>query len=259
MGAQPKQMQFTEVVCNGAGNIGAGWVVHFLRAGLDVVVYDPALERKAWLDEFLVRAMPNLERLGRAPVADTSLEWITDLAEAIIASSSAGFLAKDLRRRAKEPDRIIIGHPFNPPYPIPLVEIAGGEDAPEAAASAAEFYKATECEVIALRREIEGYIGGPALLWAVMGRSSIFFLETQDPTSSFVRPLVAEIKAGFAADADFVRDDGLIDAYAEEVRNTIGSAGQLPLIETRTEGVIGIRRALEFASKDLAEPGRLPK
>lgn len=73
MGAQPRQMQFTNVVCIGAGNIGAGWVAQFLIAGLDVVVYDPAPEREAWLDEYLVRAMPNLERLGLAPVADTSL------------------------------------------------------------------------------------------------------------------------------------------------------------------------------------------
>lgn len=53
-----------------------------------------------------------------------------------------GSFAKDLRSRATEPVQIIIGHPFNPPF-YPLAEIAGGEDAPEPAASAAEFYKAT--------------------------------------------------------------------------------------------------------------------
>ncbi|MHC2303278.1 3-hydroxyacyl-CoA dehydrogenase NAD-binding domain-containing protein [Rhizobium mongolense] len=321
MCAQPRHVQFPKVVCIGAGNIGAGWAAHFLRAGLEVVIYDPVPERKVWVDDYLARAMPNLKRLGLTPGADTSLirfssdledalngarfiqesspedlsskialiARITELApaDAIIASSSAGFLARDLRSKAIAPERIIIGHPFNPPYLIPLVEIAGGEDAPAAAASAAEFYKSTGCEVIELRREIEGYIGnriqaavlkevmflyskgaadlatidraisaGPALRWAVMGPSSIFFLGTQNPSSygDFVRSLVAEIKGGFVADADFVPNDELIEAYAEEVKSTIGSAGQLPLIETRTEGVIGVRRALVFAKNEhLAE------
>lgn len=314
-----KQSQFSKVVCIGAGNIGAGWAAHFMRAGLEVVVYDPVPNRKEWLDEYLARAMPDLDRLGLTPGADTNLirftsnlegaldgarfvqesspenldskialiERITELApiDAIVASSSAGFLAKDLRSKAKAPGRVIIGHPFNPPYLIPLVEIAGGEDAPSAAASAAEFYKSTGCEVVELKREIAGYIGnriqaavlrevmflyskgvadlatidraisaGPALRWAVMGPSSIFFLGTQDPSSygNFVHSLVNEIKHGFVADADFVPDDELIEAYAAEVKSTIGSAGQLPLIKFRTEGVIGTRRAL-----DCVKNGRL--
>lgn len=61
---------------------------------------------------------------------------------------------------------------------------------------------------------------------------------------------VGEIKGGFVADGGFVPSDELVEAYAEEVKSTIGSAGQLPLIETRTEGVIGIRRALEFAKNE---------
>ncbi|PND18212.1 hypothetical protein CN934_29050 [Ensifer sp. MMN_5] len=174
MGAQPRQMQFTNVVCIGAGNIGAGWVAQFLIAGLDVVVYDPAPEREAWLHEYLVRAMPNLERLGLAPVADTSLvrstsgledapdgakfvqesspenleskiglmERITDLApvEAIVASSSAGFLRQ---RLAVQSDGAGSDH-HRPPVQsafYPLAEIAGGEDAPEPAASAVNSTK----------------------------------------------------------------------------------------------------------------------
>lgn len=311
------QSQFSKVVCIGAGNIGAGWAAHFLRAGLEVIVFDPVPERKEWLNEYLTRAMPDLERLGLAQGAGAQLihftsnleealegarfvqesspenldskisliERITELApiDAIVASSSAGFLAKDLRSKAKAPERVLIGHPFNPPYLIPLVEIAGGEEARDAAAVATEFYKATGCEVVELKREIEGYIGnriqaavlrevmflyskgvadlatidraisaGPALRWAVMGPSSIFFLGTKDPSSyeSFVHSLVDEIKQGFVADADFVPDDQLIEAYAAEVKRTIGSSGQLPLIKSRTDGVIGIRRILDSAKDE---------
>ncbi|MER9877294.1 3-hydroxyacyl-CoA dehydrogenase NAD-binding domain-containing protein [Mesorhizobium sp. M0195] len=129
------EKRFTSVVCVGAGNIGAGWAAHFMRAGLDVIVYDPLPERQDWLDRFLEKAMPALEQLGLSPnakldrvrftanlegalsgaefVQESSPEVlsqkkdlfqaITDLAppDAIVASSSAGFLAKDLRVKAK--------------------------------------------------------------------------------------------------------------------------------------------------------------
>lgn len=321
MSAQLSEKRYASVVCIGAGNIGAGWAAHFMRAGLDVVVYDPIIERKEWLDGYLQRAMPALEQLGLSLGAGlervrftTSLEdalgsaqfiqesspevlsqkkdlfqKMTDIAplDAIIASSSAGFLAKDLRTMAKGPERIIIGHPFNPPYLIPLVEIAGGEEAPIAATTAADFYRSTGCEVVELKREIEGYIGnriqaavlkeifyiysqgvadvrtidraiatGPALRWAVMGPSSVFYLGTQNPDvyEGFVKGLVDEINGGFVADAEFNPDEPLIAAYAREVRQKIGVNGQAPLLDLRNNGVIALRNALErIAGK--REPG----
>ncbi|MER8377169.1 3-hydroxyacyl-CoA dehydrogenase NAD-binding domain-containing protein [Mesorhizobium sp. M1406] len=310
------EKRFTSVVCVGAGNIGAGWAAHFMRAGLDVIVYDPLPERQDWLDRFLEKAMPSLEQLGLSPNAKLDrvrfkanlegalsgaefiqesspevlsqkkdlFQAITDLAppDAIVASSSAGFLAKDLRVKAKGPERTIIGHPFNPPYLIPLVEIAGGDEAPIAAAVASDFYR-TGCEVVELKREIEGYIGnriqaavlkeifyiysrgvadletidgaisaGPALRWAVMGPSSVFYLGTQNPHmyEGFVQSLVDEIKAGFVAEAKFDPDEQLIAAYAQEGQQTVGSNGQAPLLELRSSGVIALRNALKrMASK----------
>ncbi|ESW72044.1 3-hydroxyacyl-CoA dehydrogenase NAD-binding domain-containing protein [Mesorhizobium sp. C280B] len=316
MSAQFSGKRFTSVVCVGAGNIGAGWAAHFMRAGLDVVVYDPVAERKEWLDGYLERAMPALERLGLSPHAGLGrvrftanledalggakfiqesspevlsqkkdlFQQMTDIAplDAIIASSSAGFLAKDLRALAKGPERIIIGHPFNPPYLIPLVEIAGGEEASTAATTAAGFYRSTGCEVVELKREIEGYIGnriqaavlkeifyiysqgvadvdtidraiatGPALRWAVMGPSSVFYLGTQNPDmyEGFVKGLIDEIKGGFVADGEFNPDEPLIAAYAREVQEKIGSNGQTPLLDLRTTGVIALRKALQFVAE----------
>ncbi|WEX91642.1 3-hydroxyacyl-CoA dehydrogenase NAD-binding domain-containing protein (plasmid) [Sinorhizobium garamanticum] len=316
MGTQLSEHCFKSVVCIGAGNIGAGWAAHFMRAGLDVIVYDPVAERKEWLDGYLMRAMPALEQLGLSPDAGlervrftTNLEdalsgakfiqesspevlnqkkdlfqKMTDIAprDAIIASSSAGFLAKDLRSMAKGPERIIIGHPFNPPYLIPLVEIAGGEEASNAANTAAAFYNSTGCEVVELKREIEGYIGnriqaavlkeifyiysqgvadldtidraiatGPAIRWAVMGPSSVFYLGTQRPDmyEGFVKGLVDEIKGGFVADSEFDIDEPLIAAYAREVQQKIGSNGQTPLLDRRNAGVIALRKALELIAE----------
>lgn len=312
MKARFSEKRFTSVVCIGAGNIGAGWAAHFMRAGLDVVVYDPVPGRKEWLDRYLEEAMPALEQLGLSPNAGKErvrftadlvdalsaaefiqesspevldqkkdlFQKITDIApmDAIIASSSAGFLARDLRSMAKAPERIIIGHPFNPPYLIPLVEIAGGDEAPTAAAAAADFYRSTGCQVVELKREIEGYIGnriqaavlkeifyvysrgvadletidraistGPALRWAVMGPSSVFYLGTQNPDmyEGFVKSLVDEIKGGFVAEPEFDPDERLIAAYAQEVQEKIGSNGQSPLLDLRTTGVIALRNALK--------------
>ncbi|RAI72485.1 hypothetical protein DOZ80_02795 [Pseudomonas fluorescens] len=320
MSAQSVTKRFQTVVCIGAGNIGAGWAAHYMRAGLDVVVYDPVAARSEWLDEYFKRAMPALEALGLAPGAGlnrvrftTNIEdalagaqfvqestpevledkiklfkLMTDIApaDAIIASSSAGFLAKDLRSCAKGPERILIGHPFNPPFLVPIVEIAGGDAAPESAAVAAEFYKSTGCEVVELKREINGYIGnriqaavlreifymysegiadvatidraissGPALRWAVMGPSSTFFLGTQNPDmyADFVNGLVEEIHGGFVADPAFSIDPQLIKDYAAEVRTTIGVDGQKPLLDLRNTGVVKIRQALDLMRENGAK------
>lgn len=300
------------VSCVGGGLIGAGWAAHFMRAGLDVTVHDPAAEREDYLRTSLEKAMPSLRSLGLAPGASPSrVRFTTDLeealtgsqfvqesatedvnakialiaqidalapADAIIASSSSGFLASDLRREARYGHRIIIGHPFNPPYLVPLVELAGGDVAPEAIATATDFYRSTGCEVVELKREIDGYIGnriqtavfreilyllsqgvadldaidraivaGPAIRWAVMGPSSVFYLGARDPSlyEDFVDLLVHEMESGYTAPASFVPDKTLTKAYAEEVCAGIGARGQDGLMSLRDEGVAGIRVLLE--------------
>jgi carnitine 3-dehydrogenase len=303
--------KISRVVCVGGGLIGAGWAAHFIRAGLDVVVHDPAPEREAYVRGFLDNAMPTLRKLGLAPGASPErLLFSTNLEEAlagadfvqesaienldikaellgqidallppgvVIASSSSGFLAQDIRRKAAHGERIIIGHPFNPPFLIPLVEIAGGADASAAVAKATAFYSATGCEVVQLEREIDGYIGnriqfavfremlymwsqgiadlatldravkaGPAIRWAVMGPSQVFFLGARDPSlyREFTALLLHEMKSGYTAPAEFAPDDALINRYADEVVSTFGHDGHKQLQTLRDEGVARIRSAL---------------
>lgn len=302
----------TRVTCVGAGLIGSGWAAHFMRTGLDVIVHDQSADREGYLKTSLEQAMPSLEKLGLAAGASPDrVSFTTDLEEAlaacdfvqesatenvdakigliteidrlaprhaVIASSSSGFLAADLRRKARHGERIIIGHPFNPPYLVPLVELAGGDVARDAIAMAAAFYTSTGCEVVELKREIDGYIGnriqfavfreilyllsqgvadleaidravaaGPAIRWAVMGPSSVFYLGARDPSlyQEFVDLLVHELDSGYTAPADFAPDKALMAAYADEVTRTLGSEGQDPLIALRNDGVAEIRVLLE--------------
>lgn len=309
---RPGACKISKVSCVGGGVIGAGWAAHFMRAGLDVIVYDQAAERESYLRESLANAFPVLTELGMAPGASLSrVKFTTDLKEAldgtgfvqesasenidakialiahldeltppdiVIASSSSGFLAADLRSRARHPERILIGHPFNPPFLVPLVEIAGGDAAPMAMANASAFYRSTGCEVVALDREIEGYIGnriqfavlreilylmsqgvadletidraitaGPALRWAVMGPSSVFFLGSRDPSlyARFVQGLAREMESGYMAPPSFEPDRELMRTYADKVLSSIGADGQTKLMALRDAGIVGIRSALQ--------------
>jgi carnitine 3-dehydrogenase len=306
------QKAITKVTCVGAGLIGSGWAAHFMRAGLDVTVYDPFAEREGYLRQTLDRAMPSLVELGLAPGASLSrVTFTTDIATAladcefvqesatedvsakialmaeidaiappaaVIASSSSGFLAADLRSKAKHGERIIIGHPFNPPYLVPLVELAGGSAAAEAIRVATDFYRSTGCEVVELAREIDGYIGnriqfavfremlymlsqgvadvetidravvaGPAIRWALMGPSAVFYLGARDPSlyQEFVDLLAHEMDSGYVAPADFKPDQALMKAYADEVIGGIGARGQEGMIAARNEGLARVRVLLD--------------
>lgn len=303
-----------KVTCVGAGLIGAGWAAHYMRAGLDVMVHDPVAEREGFVRETLEKAMPTLSELGMAPGASPSrVHFTTDLREAldgasfvqesatdnleakialiaeidantaprvVIASSSQYFRAAQLRARAQHPKRILIGHPFNPPFLVPLVEIAGGDGAREAAADASVFYRSTGCEVVELDQEIDGYIAnriqfavlrevlylmsqgvadleaidraiaaGPAIRWAVMGPSSVFFLGAGDPSlyGNFVEEIAREMESGYVAPASFQPDQELMKTYVNKVVNGIGADGRDRLMALRNSGVVAIRGALQKA------------
>ncbi len=126
----------------------------------------------------------------------------------VIASSSSGLLPSEIQANVSHPDRILIGHPFNPVYILPLVEIVKGKNTSDRCASeAAEFYRAIGMYPLMVRKEIEGYVSdriqeavwrealhmvadgvastqdiddaivyGPGLRWAIMGVCLTFHL-----------------------------------------------------------------------------------
>ncbi|MEJ2869294.1 3-hydroxyacyl-CoA dehydrogenase NAD-binding domain-containing protein [Actinomycetospora sp. OC33-EN08] len=180
------------IACIGAGVIGGGWAAYFLAQGHDVVAWDPGPDAEARLRRIVEAARPALNSLGlpdegwgglrvagsledavrdaefvqESAPEDLELKrsLLADLAAAtgpgtIVASSTSGFPMTDMAVRAADPSRLVVGHPFNPPYLIPLVEVVGGEaTAPAVVKAAAEFYRSIGKSVIEMDREVPGFV-----------------------------------------------------------------------------------------------------
>jgi len=187
----------------GAGTIGASWAAIFLARGHEVRVSDPSPAGEAFARRFIEEAWPTLETLGwvapgagmakfsfhaSATAAVEGAEFVQESAperedvkvrlfaeidavlppEVVIASSSSGLLISRIAARCRHPERCVIGHPFNPPHLIPLVEVVGGAAAaPEAIAAAMAFYRDLGKHPIHIRKEIPGHVANrlQAALW----------------------------------------------------------------------------------------------
>jgi carnitine 3-dehydrogenase len=186
----------------GAGVIGAGWAARLLLAGVDVRLFDPASDAEATVDTALARARRAWGRLmplplgpeGTLTVHPSVAEAVTGallvqesapereglkrtlLAEAsraaepdaIIASSTSGLLPSRLSLDMERPERFVVGHPFNPVYLLPLVEVCGAQrTAPETVTHAAAIYRALGMQPLVVRREVDGFIADRLLeaLW----------------------------------------------------------------------------------------------
>ncbi|MDR5873814.1 L-carnitine dehydrogenase [Vreelandella gomseomensis] len=178
----------------GTGVIGNGWIARALAQGWHVVAFDPDLNAPARTRAFVDNAWPSLTQLGLATGASPErLTFANTLEEAvndadliqenvperlalkqdilaaidaaaapgvIIGSSTSGFKPTDLQKHCQQaPRRVIVAHPFNPVYLLPLVELVGGDvTQPEQLASAQALYQALAMRPLLVRREIEGHI-----------------------------------------------------------------------------------------------------
>ncbi|WP_018153099.1 L-carnitine dehydrogenase [Leeia oryzae] len=186
----------------GVGVIGAGWIARALAHGLDVNAWDPAPGAEAQLRASVANAWPALERVGLAPGAsqdrlrfmDTIEACVADAdfiqesaperlelklalhasisaaakPEAIIASSTSGLLPSEFYASATHPQRCVVGHPFNPVYLLPLVEVLGGQEtSPEAIETAMHIYTQLGMKPLRVRKEVPGFIADRLLeaLW----------------------------------------------------------------------------------------------
>lgn len=190
---RPAPRDVRTVTCVGAGVIGGGWVAYFLARGYDVVAWDPAEDAEVRLRHLVEAAWPALTDLGLAPGASTDrLRVEPDLAAAcahaefvqesapedlelkrtlladidavtpgdvVIGSSTSGYGMSEMQVRCAHPERTVVGHPFNPPYLIPLVEVVGGTATdPDVVAWASDFYRHAGKSVITMDREVPGFI-----------------------------------------------------------------------------------------------------
>ena len=200
----------SHVAVLGTGTIGASWAAYFLARGLSVAASDPAPHAEGFLRRFVENAWPTLERLGlhadahparlrftADPVAAVEgAGWVQESGperidlkvalfeqisavlppETLIASSSSTLLPTAMQARTHHPERLVLGHPFNPPHLIPLVEVVGGQrTSPEAVDRAMRFYAAVGKHPIRLMKEMPGHVSNR--LQAAIWREAAFLVE----------------------------------------------------------------------------------
>jgi len=194
----------------GAGVIGASWAAQYLARGFDVIATDPAPNAEANLRKYVDEAWPALAGIGLSPGAarerlaftsnmeealskadfvqengperpDFKIKLFADMDDAtppdsIIASSSSGLTMTVIQSGCKCPERCVIGHPFNPPHIIPLVEVVGGaKTSPEAIQQAMAFYASIGKKPIYLRKEFPGHVANR--LQAALYREVIYLIQ----------------------------------------------------------------------------------
>jgi 3-hydroxybutyryl-CoA dehydrogenase len=236
-------MHSTEpVAILGAGVIGASWAALVLASGRDAVVYDPVAETERNVRAYIDETGPTLEALGlskpgrsgRLSFTRSASDAVRDAAfvqenvperiaikhalfgeiepalrkDAIVASSASGLTLTQLQGGWRNPQQLVLGHPFNPPHLIPLVEVMGNERTAEGVVARAEaFYKGIGKITIRVNREVPGHVAnrlqaavwreaihlvnsgvasvadvdtamwaGPGLRWAAMGPTMLFHL-----------------------------------------------------------------------------------
>lgn len=304
------------VACVGAGVIGGGWVAHFLARGYDVTAWDPAPDAEEKLRRLVAAAWPALEQIGladgaspdRLTVAATLAEAVADaqfvqesapeklelkrslLAQldaaappgVVIASSTSGYPMTDMQTEAGDPGRLVVGHPFNPPYLIPLVEVVGGKRTDAAAVEwASLFYEVAGKSVITMERELPGFIAnrlqealwrealhmvangeatvkeiddsiteGPGLRWAFMGPCLTFALAGGDGgMGHMLDHFGPSLKSPWTRLEAPELDDTLRAAMVDGCDEAAGSRTIAQLVAERDQGVIDVLRAT----------GRLPR
>ena len=203
------------VTCIGAGVIGGGWVAYFLAKGYRVVAWDPAEDAETRLRHLVEAAWPALTELGLAEGAsldNLTVERTLDAACAqaefvqesapedlelkrtlladidaatpegvVISSSTSGYGMSEMQTKCAHPERTVVGHPFNPPYLIPLVEVVGGEaTSPEVVSWTADFFRHAGKSVIEMKREVPGFVANR--LQEALWREALHMVENGEAT-----------------------------------------------------------------------------
>ena len=305
----------------GTGVIGASWAALFLAKGLDVAATDVAPNAEAALKKFVATAWPALKRLGLARGASQSrLTFTPDLstavkgadlvqengperidfkkklygqldellpADVIIASSSSGLTMSEIQLGcATHPERCVIGHPFNPPHVVPLVEIVGGAKTSEdTIRRATDFYVAMGKRPIRLHKEVPGHVAnrlqsalsrevyhlvaegvvnaadvdtalswGPGLRWGIMGSLLLNHLGGgQGGIEHFFQQFAGPMTAWWKVLGQPVLTPEVQKKIADSVHDEVGSRTIDDLAAERDElllGLIELRTKLEQASSE---------
>ncbi|HTV55995.1 MAG TPA: 3-hydroxyacyl-CoA dehydrogenase NAD-binding domain-containing protein [Terriglobia bacterium] len=273
--------QIRNIAIVGTGVIGASWAALYLARGFNVTATDPAPNAEENLRRYVDGAWKDLTTIGLSPNASREhLQFTPDMEKAlsdadlvqengperqdfkiklfsdmddvtphdsIIASSSSGLTMSVMQSACKHPERCVIGHPFNPPHVVPLVEVvAGAKTSPETVERAISFYESIGKKPIHVRKEVVGHVAnrlqaalyreivylieqgvldvadsdaavcwGPGLRWGVMGPNLLFHLGGgQGGIQHFMEHLAGPL-------AIWWKDLGTITEFSPEVKQTI--------------------------------------
>ena len=227
----------------GTGVIGGGWAARALHAGINVIATDIDPKMEDWIIEAVETALPSLNALTKGiklppkgkltftidpismakqsdfiqenvpevlEIKRKSLKVIADSTskDIIISSSTSGFMPSEIQKDMKFPERFIVGHPFNPVYLCPLVEIVGGKETVNNSKEVAKiFYQSIGMHALMVKKEVPGHISdrlqeamwreilhslndgiattgeldesivyGPGLRWSIMGMNQIYMI-----------------------------------------------------------------------------------
>lgn len=227
----------------GTGVIGGGWAARVLHAGIDVIASDIDPKMEEWIVGAVETALPSLQALYEGielppkgkltfttdqilmakqsdfiqenipedlEIKRKSLKIIANVTkeDIIISSSTSGFMPSELQEGMKFPERFIVGHPFNPVYLCPLVEIVGGKQTSNNSKEVAKnFYQSIGMHALMVKKEVPGHISdrlqeamwreilhslnddiattreldesivyGPGLRWSIMGMNQIYMI-----------------------------------------------------------------------------------
>ncbi|WP_439647409.1 3-hydroxyacyl-CoA dehydrogenase NAD-binding domain-containing protein [Aquibacillus saliphilus] len=177
----------------GTGVIGNGWIARFLGQGYDVIAFDPAEGAEERTRQVVKNVWSSIEQLGlkkgasqnRLTFVQTIEEAVADAdliqenvperldvkksvltsidqyakPEAIIGSSTSGIMASTLQEGLTYPGRVIVAHPFNPVYILPLVELVGGKATDASVMERAKsYYQSIQMKPLVINKEIEGHV-----------------------------------------------------------------------------------------------------
>jgi carnitine 3-dehydrogenase len=308
---RPRPDSARRVALVGAGLIGAGWAAQFLARGLEVTATDSGAGAEARMRRLIDRAWPALTELGLAPGADRGrLRFVHAIEEAVagadfvqesvfddetlktevlaridarlpadvvVASSTSTFPMTRLQRDCRHPGRCLLGHPFQPPYLVPLVEVGGDRCDPAAIRWAMDFYRANGMRPIHVKKEIVHHVSnrfqrliyreairlvrdgvasaedvdaavayGPGLRWAYMGPLLTRHLGAGE--GGFVKAAKTWDRRDLAT-PDAIMPPAMSDAFLGELAAAIeraaGGRGVAELEEERDRALLGFRKVLK--------------
>lgn len=306
-----------KAACIGGGVIGAGWAARLIWHGIDVTVCDPHPEAERRCRAVLANAERAMARLYGAPVGEPgAVSFTADIAaavtdagfiqesapediplkqkiladvdrhapaDALVCSSTSGLLPTDLQSAMARPGRFLVGHPFNPVYLMPLVEVCGGDGTDAAAIDRAmAFYRSLGMQPLHVRTEIDGFIAdrlmealwrealwlvndgvatvaeiddavryGPGLRWAMIGTFLTYRIAGgEDGMRHFMAQFGPALQWPWTklTDVPALTDD-LIDRIADQsdaqVAADMGGADLRDLERLRDDGLVAIMQALK--------------